>query len=253
MRSLIVIPVRFGSSRFPGKPLVSVAGKPLIRQVWERARQSRRAERIVIATDDERIRVALAGAGAEVTMTAGELRTGTDRMAWVAERYTADAYLNLQGDELIGDARILDDLIDRFEKHPPLSIGTLMRPITDPAEVANPHVVKVVTDQKGDALYFSRAAIPFDRDRVASSPTSGGPIYKHLGIYIYRKDALMQFASLPTGPLEEREKLEQLRALENGIRIRVWETPYDSIRIDSPEDIGRAERLLSRMEMKSVR
>jgi 3-deoxy-manno-octulosonate cytidylyltransferase (CMP-KDO synthetase) len=174
-------------------------------------------------------------------------------LAWVAERVVADAYLNLQGDELIQDSKILDDLIASFEAAQPLMMGTLKRAISSPDESRNPNVVKVVTDREGYALYFSRSPIPFHRDREAAPKSDGSdrsdisepPFYKHLGIYIYRRDLLQQFTRLPTGSLEEHEKLEQLRALENGIRIKVWDTSLDSLRIDTPEDVKTAERFLT--------
>jgi 3-deoxy-manno-octulosonate cytidylyltransferase (CMP-KDO synthetase) len=218
----------------------------LIRLIWERARESRLAERLIVATDDERIREAVTSFGADVIMTEGDFRTGTDRLAWVAERVVADAYLNLQGDELIQDSQILDDLIASFKAAQPLMMGTLKRAASSPDESQNPNVVKVVTDREGYALYFSRSPIPFHRDPGAA-PGAGGepPFYKHLGIYIYRRDLLQQFTQLPTGSLEEHEKLEQLRALENGVRIKVWETSQDSLRIDTPEDVKAAERFLT--------
>ncbi|HEY5594180.1 MAG TPA: 3-deoxy-manno-octulosonate cytidylyltransferase [Nitrospiria bacterium] len=248
MKTVIVIPARYASSRFPGKSLAWVGGKPLIRQVWEQARGSRLAERVVVATDDERIRDAVAAFGGDAVMTEGEFRTGTDRLAWVSERLAADAYLNLQGDEFIQDARMLDDLIARFIESQPLAMGTLKRPIASVKEGENPNLVKVVTDREGHALYFSRSPIPFRRDRESTLGTGEAPSYKHLGIYIYRKDVLEALARLPTGPLEDREKLEQLRALENGIRIRVWETAYESLRIDAPEDLRAAELFLINAE-----
>jgi 3-deoxy-manno-octulosonate cytidylyltransferase (CMP-KDO synthetase) len=171
----------------------------------------------------------------------------------VAERVPADAYLNLQGDEFIQDAGILDDLIAHFKESQPLAMGTLKRPIVLPEEGANPNIVKVVTDRLGYAIYFSRAAIPFQRDRDATLGSGEVPFHKHLGIYIYRKDVLEKLARLPTGVLEDREKLEQLRALENGIRIRVWETTHDSLRIDAPEDIKAAERFLTSAETRRSR
>lgn len=253
MKTVIVIPARYASRRFPGKSLAPVGGKPLIRQVWEQARGSRLAERVVVATDDERIRDAVAAFGGDAVMTQGEFRTGTDRLAWVAERVAADAYLNLQGDEFIQDARILDDLIARFQESQPLEMGTLKRPLAISEEGTNPNIVKVVTDREGCALYFSRAPIPFHRDRDATPGFSEVSFYQHLGIYIYRKDVLEKLARLPTGILENREKLEQLRALENGIRIRVWVTSYESLRIDAPEDLPAAERFLTNAETRRLR
>jgi len=253
MKTVVVIPARYGSSRFPGKPLVPIGGKPLIRQIWERARECRRADRVVVATDDNRIRDAVAESGGDVVMTEGEFRTGTDRLAWIAGRIKADAYLNLQGDEFIQDGRILDDLIDKFMQFQPLEMATLRRPLHSYAKGENPNIVKVVTDRQGFALYFSRAPIPFFRDRAAAGGEKDIRFDQHLGIYIYRKDALANLAGFPSGILEEIEKLEQLRALENGIRIRVWETEYESIRIDAPEDIGAAERFLVHASSKGER
>jgi len=253
VKTVIVIPARYASSRFPGKSLAPVGGRPLIRQVWEQARGSRLAERVVVATDDERIREAVTAFGGDAVMTPGEFRTGTDRLAWVAGQIAADAYLNLQGDEFIQDARILDDLIARFQEAQPLEMGTLKRPLATPDEGGNPNIVKVVTDRQGGALYFSRSPIPFQRDRDDTLGSGEVPFYQHLGIYIYRKDVLEKLARLPTGLLEDREKLEQLRALENGIRIRVWETSYESLRIDAPEDLPAAERFLTNTETRRAR
>lgn len=253
MKTVVVIPARYASTRFPGKSLALVGGKPLIRQIWERARESRRADRVIVATDDARIRDAVAGPGGDVLMTGGDFRTGTDRLAWVAGRMEADAYVNLQGDEFIQDGRILDELIAQFEESQPLDMGTLKRPLLHSEDGKNPNIVKVVTDRGGYALYFSRAAIPHRRE---GGPTDGErtvSLEKHLGIYIYRKETLEKLARLPTGVLEHIEKLEQLRALENGIRIRVWETRHESLRIDAPEDIRAAERFLVHAESKGLR
>jgi 3-deoxy-manno-octulosonate cytidylyltransferase (CMP-KDO synthetase) len=244
MKTAVIIPARYASTRFPGKSLAPVGGKPLIRQVWERARECRRASRVVVATDDERIREAVSAAGGDVMMTEGEFRTGTDRLAWIAERVEADAYLNLQGDEFIQDGRILDDLIAQFENSQPLEMGTLKRPALPSEDRENPNIVKVVTDREGYALYFSRAPIPYRRDRDSTAGGKAAPFEKHLGIYIYQKDTLKKLAGYPTGVLEDFEKLEQLRALENGIRIRVWDTVHESLRIDAPEDIRSAEHFL---------
>ena len=246
MKTVVVIPVRYGSSRFPGKPLVSIGGLPLIQQVWEQARKSRKADRIVIATDDPRIQNAVALFGGEVILTEGEFRTGTDRLAWVTQHVEADAYINLQGDEWIQDAAILDELIERFIAAQPLAMGTLRQVITREEEETDPNVVKVVCDRDGFALYFSRASIPVRRERETDSGTVSATVYKHLGIYIYGKNTLRELAQYPTGLLEDREKLEQLRALENGMRIRVWETDHESIRIDTPKDAEQTERLISK-------
>jgi 3-deoxy-manno-octulosonate cytidylyltransferase (CMP-KDO synthetase) len=244
MKTAVIIPARYASTRFPGKSLAPVGGKPLIRQVWERARDCRRAAQVVVATDDERIREAVVAAGGDVMMTEGEFRTGTDRLAWIAERMEADAYLNLQGDEFIQDGRMLDDLITQFENSQPLEMGTLKRRSLPSENRENPNIVKVVTDREGYALYFSRAPIPYARDRDSTAGEEAVTFEKHLGIYVYRKDTLKKLAGLPTGVLEDLEKLEQLRALENGIRIRVWTTVHESLRIDTPEDLRAAEQFL---------
>src|SRR3990172_1868663 len=208
MRTVIVIPCRFDSSRLPGKPLMNLSGKPLIQWVYERALLSKEAARVVVATDDPRIEETVRSFGGEVITTGSTARTGSDRVAEVAGRVSADAYLDLQGDELIFDGTILDELIRSFDAAQPLGMGTLKREITDRAEVSNPNVVKVVTDEDGFALYFSRSPIPYLR----SAPTQLPPktFYKHLGLYIFERETLKMFSSLPSGFLEGHEKLEQL-------------------------------------------
>ena len=252
MKTVIIIPARLGSKRFPGKPLILIGGKPLIQRVWEQACGSRRAERVIVATDDKRIRDTVRAAGGEVIMTEGPYRTGTDRLAWVADRLPADLYINLQGDELIQDARILDELIASFTAAQPLGMGTLRTRIRNIEENEDPNVVKVVIDTEGFALYFSRSPIPYPRDAVPAERGSRFPRYKHLGIYIYRRDTLKKLSGLPSGFLEEQEKLEQLRALENGIRIKVWETTYESLRIDTREDVQQAESVLVKSGTKTT-
>ena len=251
MKAVVIIPVRYVSSRFPGKPLVPIGGLPLIQQVWEQARRCRLANRVLIATDDDRILNAATAFGAEVLLTEGKFRTGTDRLAWVAQRVEADTYINLQGDEWIQDAAVLDELIESFSAAQPLAMGTLKQLITKKEDVADPNVVKVVCDREGFALYFSRAGIPVQRDRKTDPDALAAANYKHLGIYSYDKKTLRALAQYPTGPLEDLEKLEQLRALENGIKIRVWETSHETIRIDTREDLELFERLIT--ESKSPR
>ncbi len=243
MQVVIVIPSRYGSTRFPGKPLAPLAGKPLIQWVYERARGAGVNARVLVATDDSRIRDVVLAFGGEVVMTPAGARTGSDRLAHLAETIPADAYINLQGDEVLESPRLLDDLIQAFLEAQPLDIGTLKRAITDPTELTDPNVVKVVTDRYDDALYFSRAPIPHRRDG-AGAAVEPGLYYKHLGIYIFRREALLEFARLPTGRLEACEKLEQLRALEQGYHIKVWETRLDTLRIDRSEDLTHAERWL---------
>jgi 3-deoxy-manno-octulosonate cytidylyltransferase (CMP-KDO synthetase) len=241
----VIIPARYGSSRFPGKPLARLGEKSMIQQVFERAREARGVNRVVVATDDERIREAVIGFGGEAMLTAGDLRTGSDRVAAVARTVAADVYVNLQGDEIPLAPGFLEDLIQPFAASD-AEVGTLKKTITEERELLDPNVVKVVTDRNGDALYFSRSPIPSVRDRRAGE---GGLVaglhWKHLGLYIYTASALARFAALPSGTLEVTEQLEQLRLLEAGIRIRVWETKHASLRVDAPADLERAEQLLT--------
>jgi 3-deoxy-manno-octulosonate cytidylyltransferase (CMP-KDO synthetase) len=245
---IVVIPARYGSSRFPGKPLAQIAHKPLIQQVHDRAAAARGVTRVIVATDDTRILDVVKGFGGTAMMTDEGLRTGSDRVAKIAREIAADVYINLQGDEIPMATGFLEDLILAFVGSD-AEIGTLKRTITDTRELADPNVVKVVTDRQGYALYFSRSPIPYLRDRrredVSAIP---GLHWKHLGVYAYTHAALMRFAGLPAGSLEGSEQLEQLRLLEAGIRIRVWETKHGSMRIDTPEDLVKAEQILTRGE-----
>lgn len=241
----VVIPARFGSSRFPGKPLAKLAGKPLIQHVYERAMASPGVRRVLVATDDARIRKAVTAFGGDVVMPKGRFRTGTDRVAAVARRTPGRVFVNLQGDEIALHPGLLNDLIAPFLRSG-AGMGTLKRALTSSREVRDPGIVKVVTDAEGGALYFSRAPIPCDRDAGPGNLVSGLH-YVHLGIYIYTRATLLRLSQLPTSRLEAVEKLEQLRALEHGIRIRVWETTRDSLRIDTPKDLKQAASVLRRM------
>ena len=238
----VVIPARYGSSRFPGKPLVELNGKPMIQYVYERAVACRAVSEVLVATDDERIKQAVERFGGRAIMVTGEYRTGTDRVAAVARMFAGEYFLDLQGDEIPLVPDLLTDLIEPFLESG-VGMGTLKR-VMDPTEdLLNSAVVKVVTDARGDALYFSRAPIPFVRDD-SGKHVIGGLHYIHLGLYMYTKETLLRFAALPTSRLEDAEKLEQLRALDHGIRIRVWETQHASLRVDRPEDVSDvAERL----------
>ncbi len=250
----VVIPARYGSSRFPGKPLVQLNGKPMIQHVYERAVACRAVSEVLVATDDERIKQAVERFGGRALLVTGEYRTGTDRVAAVARMFAGEYFLDLQGDEIPLNPGLLTDLIEPFLESG-ASMGTLKR-VMDPTEdLRNSSVVKVVTDARGDALYFSRAPIPFVRDDPGRQVV-GGLHYIHLGLYIYTKETLLRLAALPTSRLEDAEKLEQLRALDHGIRIRVWETKYASLRVDRPEDVTDvAERLQQydaiRLELKT--
>ena len=244
---MVVIPARYGSSRFPGKPLVMLGRKPMIQHVYEHAAACRLAPEVLVATDDERIKHAVEGFGGRVAMVAGDYRTGTDRVAGVARMFDRDYFVNLQGDEIPLQPDLLTDLIEPFIESG-AGMGTLKRTIDSTEDVHNPSVVKVVTDHLGNALYFSRAPIPLVRDD-ASRQAVGGLHYIHLGLYMYRRDTLLKLASLPTGRLEDAEKLEQLRALEHGIPIRVWETKHASLRVDTPEDVESVAEKIQKFEV----
>jgi 3-deoxy-manno-octulosonate cytidylyltransferase (CMP-KDO synthetase) len=231
----VVIPARYGSSRFPGKPLVLLAGKPMIQHVYERAAACRSVSGVLVATDDDRIRQAVEQFGGRVVMVTGEFRTGTDRVAAVARASSGEFFVNLQGDEIPLSPELLTDLIEPFIQSG-AEMGTLKRALETTEELHNPAVVKVVTDAGGHALYFSRAPIPLVRDDPHRRVV-GGLHYVHLGVYMFTKAALLRFAGLPTSSLEEAEKLEQLRGLDNGMRIRVWETRHASLRVDQPDDV----------------
>ncbi len=239
----VVIPARYGSSRFPGKPLIELLGKPMIQHVYEQAKACRVVDDVLVATDDERIKTAVERFGGRVLMMTEPYRTGTDRVAGVARTHGSDCFVDLQGDEILLHPDLITDLVTPFLASDAV-MGTLKRRIDSNQDLHNPGVVKVTTDQEGNALYFSRAPIPLVRDdpKRAAVP---GLHFIHLGLYIYTRETLTHLAALPTGTLEEAEKLEQLRALENGIRIRVWETSQRSLRIDSPEDVPGAVAHLS--------
>ena len=232
---MVVIPARYGSSRFSGKPLVMLGQKPMIQHVYEQAVACRAVTEVLVATDDERIKQAVEGFGGRAVMVTGDYRTGTDRVAGVARMFDGHYFVNLQGDEIPLQPDLLTDLIEPFIESG-TGMGTLKRAIDSTEDVHNPSVVKVVMDQQGNALYFSRAPIPLVRDD-ASRRAVEGLHYIHLGLYMYQRDTLLKLASLPTGWLEDAEKLEQLRALEHGISISVWETKHDSLRVDTPQDV----------------
>ena len=237
MKVVAILPARYGSTRFPGKPLVDIAGKPMIQHVYERTAQTRTVDRVIVATDDERIRAAVESFGGEVQMTRDDHPSGTDRLAEVAERIEADLIVNVQGDEPLIDPIMIEAAVAPLLDNPAIEMGTLMTRISDPMEYNNPNIVKVVVDQNGFALYFSRAAIPHGRDLDQNDiPAS---TFKHIGLYVYRRDFLLQYPDLPETPLEKLEKLEQLRALEHGHRIRIIETDRQSIGVDVPDDVAR--------------
>ena len=250
VRAAGIIPARWGSTRFPGKSLHLIAGKPLLQRVWERCVRAKRLETVIVATDDMRIAEAAFGWGAEVALTARRHRSGTDRLAEVASKASEFThFLNIQGDEPLTDPKLLDRMVDQFGSDRSLEMITAAHAFGDAAgDVTSPHQVKVVLDTQSNALYFSRSAIPFVRDSGTRAT-----FLRHQGIYGYTRDLLLRFVSWKMSPLERAESLEQLRALENGIRIHVLVTNTGSPGIDTPEDAAALERILARAERKERR
>jgi 3-deoxy-manno-octulosonate cytidylyltransferase (CMP-KDO synthetase) len=238
-RAVAVIPARYASVRFPGKALARVGGKPLIQHVWEQARGLASVQQILVATDDTRIAEAVAAFGGTAIMTPSDLPSGTDRVARVARALAAEIVINLQGDEPTFDTKVVDDLVHLMAADPSIEMGTLAHPIRDEAEHRDTNATKVVLDQAGHALYFSRAPIPFERRPGFTRPL------RHIGIYVFRAAFLQRFAALAPTPLEQTETLEQLRALEHGVRVRVVLTPHASLGVDTPADLERLARHLA--------
>ena len=242
MKIVAIIPCRYASKRFEGKPLAPILGKPMVQWVYERAREAAILSDLVVATDDERIYRCVEGFGGRVLMTVPSHRSGSDRAAEAARKlnlHDDDIVINIQGDQPAFDPRSLSEVVSPLIDDPELVMTTLIYKITDPAEIKDPNHVKCVFDKDHFALYFSRSSIPFGREGSQSFD-----IFKHLGIYAYRKHFLDRFASLPQGRLEAIERLEPLRAMEHGYRIKVVETRYDSQEVDRPEDIEKIEMVL---------
>ncbi|HUJ11994.1 MAG TPA: 3-deoxy-manno-octulosonate cytidylyltransferase [Verrucomicrobiae bacterium] len=283
IRTLAVIPARYGAQRFPGKPLAMIAGKPLVQRVYEQAAKAKRLDKVIVATEDTRILEAVEAFGGDAMLTSPDCATGTDRVAEVARSYECELVVNIQGDEPLMRPEMIDQLVQGMMADGSCVMGTLARTINVVEQLTNPNVVKVVIGANGNALYFSRSPVPYVRDAgvVAAVPAAMGKnmppgtaattkttdngglynaagasmdlaaalrlatFYKHLGIYAYRRDFLLKFVGLPQSALEKTEKLEQLRALENGFAIKVFVTPYDSIGVDRPEDIELVEEILA--------
>jgi 3-deoxy-manno-octulosonate cytidylyltransferase (CMP-KDO synthetase) len=230
-KALGIIPARWGSTRFPGKPLYSIAGKPLLRHVWERCQHAIKLDALIVATDDMRVAKAAFDWGAEVAVTSPKHRSGTDRVAEVASHAkNFEFVINIQGDEPLIDPRLIDNLVDKLQSDRKIDIVTAAHPFSNPTEAESPHQNKVVLDQGNCALYFSRSVIPysFDRSRVR--------YLRHQGIYAFRRDALLRFVKWEPTPLERAESLEQLRALENGVKIHVLVIRHGSPGVDTPAD-----------------
>jgi 3-deoxy-manno-octulosonate cytidylyltransferase (CMP-KDO synthetase) len=238
-----IVPARYASTRFPGKPLALIAGKPLIQRVVEQCRKAKSLSEVIVATDDKRI-AEVAKDFSRVEMTRADHSSGSDRIAEVALRCECDAVVNIQGDEPLIDPAVIDAVAGALADN---EMSTAATPIKNPNECDSPNVVKVVANAAGRALYFSRRTIPYLREaasRSASEQLAAFPFLKHLGIYGYRRETLLRLARFPVSPLENAEKLEQLRALENGIQIAMVKVDYDSVGVDVPEDVERVEKLL---------
>jgi 3-deoxy-manno-octulosonate cytidylyltransferase (CMP-KDO synthetase) len=237
-----IIPARWASTRFPGKPLHLIANKALLRHVWERCRRAKKLDEVIIATDDMRIAKAAFGWGAEVAMTSPKHQSGTDRIAEVARKARQfDLIINIQGDEPLLDPALLDRFVDELRSNRKIDIVTAAHPFESAAEASSPHQVKVIVDLHGNALYFSRYAIPFPRNRAASIKH-----LRHQGIYGFRRKALLDFVRWKPTPLERAESLEQLRALENGVMVHVLVTKHGSPGVDTPADAKALEQKLAR-------
>jgi len=239
--AIAVIPARYESSRLPGKALADICGRPMIEHVYRRTASARSIQSVIVATDDERIYRAVQQFGGVARMTSASHQSGTDRIAEIAPELRATVIVNVQGDEPLIEPDMIDEAVAPFSSDVTLMMSTLRRRISDEAERQNPHVTKVVVDRQDCALYFSRAPIPFVR---SGSPAA--PAWRHIGLYVYRRECLLQLASLPPTAMEKSEALEQLRALEHGVRIRVVETQFDSIGVDTDEDLARVRATFAR-------
>lgn len=244
MKVAAIIPARYASTRLPGKPLADIGGRPMVWRVYEQAAKARFVDEVWVATDDSRVYDAVSALGGNVVMTSPDHPSGTDRLAEAAEKILADVYVNVQGDEPLIPPELIDEAVQPLLEDGSLNMATAAVRITDADEIADPSVVKVVLDEKGDALYFSRAPIPFHRDGWGSlGGITGGLCLKHIGLYVYRRDFLLGYAKMKPTVLEQTEKLEQLRALGSGEKIRVIITKYNSIGVDTPEDLRKIQLL----------
>ena len=241
-----IIPARYGSTRLPAKPLVDLCGKPMIQRVYERTSKASHVDKVIVATDHEEIVRVVKNFGGDVMMTPADLRSGTDRVAFVAKSLAeAEIVVNVQGDEPLIEPQMIDRTIEPLLKDRSITTGTPVKKITDGDDLLNPGIVKVVLDKDGFALYFSRSPIPFARDRGEPGQwVNQHTYYKHIGLYVFRKDFLLKYATWSETPLERMEKLEQLRILENGYRIKAVVTEFDSIPIDTQDDVDKVRAKL---------
>ena len=245
MKAIGVIPARWGATRFEGKVLANLLGKPVIQHVWENAKKAKTLDDLVVACDDERIMKVVEGFGGKAIYTSPNQPSGTDRLCEVVNPLDVKIAVNIQGDEPLMKPIMIDKLVMALEDEKEAQMATVIKKIEDDAELTNSNVVKVVVDKNGYAIYFSRYAIPYNRTGKAKDAVK--PVYyKHIGLYAFTKDFLFTFKKLPESSLERAEKLEQLRAIEYGYKIKVVETPFDTIGVDTPEDIKRVEEALLR-------
>jgi 3-deoxy-manno-octulosonate cytidylyltransferase (CMP-KDO synthetase) len=244
-KTLAIIPARYASNRFPGKPLVKIAGKSMIQHVWERAMQTQAVDEVLVATDDQRILNAVEKFGGKAVLTSTEHKTGTDRIVEALSGHSCDWVLNIQGDEPLVLPSDLERLIRKAQHTEGTKAATLIFKITDEAKLHDPNVVKVTLNQSSQALYFSRSMIPFPR----APQTSNFSIWHHLGVYLFKRDFLMQFHQWPQSPLEQTEQLEQLRILENGETLLCVEAENDGVGVDVPQDVEYAEMMLKRQNI----
>jgi 3-deoxy-manno-octulosonate cytidylyltransferase (CMP-KDO synthetase) len=260
MKISAVIPARYGSTRFEGKPLADILGKPMIQYVYEGVSQSKLIEEVIVATDDQRILETVQSFGGKAEMTSPTHSSGTDRVAEVAKKLKSEIIVNVQGDEPLIKGNIIDKAIRPLLMDDTLPMSTLMTRIEEVRDWLNPHIVKVVVDQKNFALYFSRSPIPFPRDlnigRLESNPFGTNRplpkrVFKHIGVYVFRHKFLIHFLKMKPSPLEKLEKLEQLRALENGYRIKVTPVNYEPLSVDTPEDLQKVITYFSRLQQKT--
>ncbi|WP_303720417.1 3-deoxy-manno-octulosonate cytidylyltransferase [Malonomonas rubra] len=247
-KATAIIPARYASTRFPGKPLALIKGLPMIQHVCHQVSKAKTVDKVIVATDDDRIADVVRGFGGEVVMTRADHPTGTDRLAEVAERIYAELIVNVQGDEPLIDPRMIDQAVQPMIDQPKLKMGTLASRINEIEDFFSPNVVKVVRDSNNLALYFSRAPIPWPRDlsrEELAERLDGVALFRHIGLYVYRRDFLLSYPQLVKTPLESLENLEQLRALESGIRLYVAETEFSCHGVDTPDDLQRVSRLMS--------
>jgi 3-deoxy-manno-octulosonate cytidylyltransferase (CMP-KDO synthetase) len=238
--AVAVIPARYHSTRLPGKPLADIHGRPMVEHVYRRACEARSVSRVMVATDDLRVFETVRAFGGDVVMTSPHHRTGSERVAEVAAGLSASLIVNVQGDEPLMAAEIIDAAVAACAGTPDVVMSTVRRVIDDPADLDNPAVVKVVTDLAGRALYFTRARVPYPRE-----PGAGTVCYKHIGLYVYRREFLLHLTGLAPTPLERAESLEQLRALEHGFPIVTVETTADAMGVDTPDDLERIRRVVA--------